>query len=192
MALCHNQHPETGAQLTLRQNQNGQRRVCYDFTCSAPKSVSILAVTLDDSRLITAHEPAWRIAFQELQTFAATRVRKQGMQEDRTTGTLVGAQFTHTTSRALDPQLHTFPMAHWVRCRREQIAGSEGPKIVERVVLTFSTGEATITGLNLRRIEEALCSGGLMKLQSLKGGPLPELERRAFIYSIRVALEEPR
>ena len=79
----------------------------YDFTCSAPKSVSVLAVTLDDERLVTAHEEATRIAFRELETFAATRVRKQGNQTDRTTGNLVAAAFTHTSSRALDPQLHT-------------------------------------------------------------------------------------
>jgi conjugative relaxase-like TrwC/TraI family protein len=81
--------------------------VFYDFTCSAPKSVSVLAMTLDDDRLVTAHEEATRIAFRELETFAATRVRKQGNQRDRTTGNLVAAAFTHTSSRALDPQLHT-------------------------------------------------------------------------------------
>ena len=79
----------------------------YDFTCSAPKSVSVLAVTLADERLVTAHEEATRIAFRELETFAATRVRKQGSQKDRTTGNLAAAAFTHTSSRALDPQLHT-------------------------------------------------------------------------------------
>jgi len=36
-----------------------------------------------------------------------TRVRKQGSQRDRTTGNLVAAAFTHTSSRALDPLLHT-------------------------------------------------------------------------------------
>ena len=50
---------------------------------------------------------AWCIAFRELETFAATRVRKQGNQRDRTTGNLVAAAFTHTSSRALDPLLHT-------------------------------------------------------------------------------------
>ncbi len=79
----------------------------YDFTCSVPKSVSVLAVTLDDRRLVEAHEEAARLAFRELETFAATRVRKQGSQKDRTTGNLVAAGFTHTSSRALDPQLHT-------------------------------------------------------------------------------------
>jgi conjugative relaxase-like TrwC/TraI family protein len=95
-----------GERLTQRQKE-GQRRVFYDFTCSAPKSVSVLAVTLDDERLVSAHEEATRIAFRELETFAATRVRKQGSQRDRTTGNLVAAAFTHTSSRALDPQLHT-------------------------------------------------------------------------------------
>jgi conjugative relaxase-like TrwC/TraI family protein len=106
-ALCENQNPETSERLTQRQQKEDKRRVFYDFTCSAPKSVSVLAMTLDDDRLVTAHEEATRIAFRELETFAATRVRKQGNQRDRTTGNLVAAAFTHTSSRALDPQLHT-------------------------------------------------------------------------------------
>jgi len=106
-ALCENQNPETGERLTQRQLKEGQRRVFYDFTCSAPKSVSVLAVTFADDRLVTAHEEAARIAFRELEAFAATRVRKQGNQKDRITGNLAAAAFTHTSSRALDPQLHT-------------------------------------------------------------------------------------
>jgi conjugative relaxase-like TrwC/TraI family protein len=106
-ALCENRNPGTGERLTQRQLKEGQRRVFYDFTCSAPKSVSVLAVTLADERLVTAHEEATRIAFRELETFAATRVRKQGNQKDRITGNLAAAAFTHTSSRALDPQLHT-------------------------------------------------------------------------------------
>ena len=42
------------------------------------KSVSVLAVTLDDDRLVSAHEEATRVAFRELETFAATRVQKAG------------------------------------------------------------------------------------------------------------------
>lgn len=106
-ALCKNRNPNDGERLTQRQQKEDKRRVFYDFTCSAPKSVSVLAVTLDDERLVTADEEATRIAFRELETFAATRVRKQGNQRDRTTGNLVAAAFTHTSSRALDPQLHT-------------------------------------------------------------------------------------
>jgi len=106
-ALCENRNPQNHERLTLRQKKEDKRRVFYDFTCSAPKSVSVLAVTLDDQRLVTAHEEAARLAFRELETFAATRVRKGGRQKNRNTGNLVAAAFTHTTSRALDPQLHT-------------------------------------------------------------------------------------
>jgi len=106
-ALCENENPADSQRLTQRQQREGQRRVFYDFTCSAPKSVSVLAVTLDDRRLIAAHEEAAKVAFRELETFAATRVRKQGSRKDRTTGNLVAAAFVHDSSRALDPQLHT-------------------------------------------------------------------------------------
>src|SRR5664279_6076885 len=106
-ALCENQNPNDDKRLTQRQEKTNQRRVFFDFTCAPPKSVSVLAVTLDDQRLVEAHEESARIAFRELETFAATRVRKQGNQRDRTTGNLVAAAFTHTSSRALDPQLHT-------------------------------------------------------------------------------------
>jgi len=105
--LCENRNPKTDERLTQRQQKEDKRRVFFDFTCSAPKAVSILAVTLDDRRLVTAHEEATRIAFRELETFAATRVRKQGDQRDRITGNLVAAQFVHTSSRELDPLLHT-------------------------------------------------------------------------------------
>jgi conjugative relaxase-like TrwC/TraI family protein len=106
-ALCENQNPNDGERLTQRSQKEGQRRVFYDFTCSAPKSVSVLAVTLNDPRLIEAHEAAAKLAFRELETFAAARVRKQGSRTDRTTGNLVAAAFVHDSSRALDPQLHT-------------------------------------------------------------------------------------
>ena len=106
-ALCENRNPDTGERLTQRQQKENKRRVFFDFTCAPPKSVSVLAVTLDDQRLVEAHEESARIAFRELETFAATRVRKQGNQRDRTTGNLVAAAFVHNSSRELDPQLHT-------------------------------------------------------------------------------------
>ena len=106
LRLCDNQHPETGEQLTPQQFR--ERRIYFDFVCSPPKSVSILAVTMGDKRIIEAHKEASTLALRELEQFAATRIRKGGVQEmDRATGNLVGAAFVHTTSRALDPQLHT-------------------------------------------------------------------------------------
>jgi TrwC relaxase len=71
-ALCENKNPNDDKRLTLRQEKANQRRVFYDFTCSAPKSVSVLAVTMDDDRLVAVHKEVTRIAFRELETFAAT------------------------------------------------------------------------------------------------------------------------
>ncbi len=106
LRLCDNQHPETGKRLT--QVTAKERRVFFDFQCAPPKSVSILAVTMDDRRIVQAHREASTLALRELEQFAGTRIRKGGVQEmDRTTGNLVGAAFLHTSSRALDPQLHT-------------------------------------------------------------------------------------
>lgn len=107
VSLCDNTNPNTGKLLTQRRNEDGKRRVFFDFTCSAPKSVSIMAVTMNDTRIIEAHEAAAKIALKELEQFAGARIRKDGADSDRTTGNLVGAAFTHNSSRALDPQLHT-------------------------------------------------------------------------------------
>jgi hypothetical protein len=47
------------------------------------------------------------LAAKELEHFAGTRIRKNGADDDRNTGNVVGACFVHNSSRALDPQLHT-------------------------------------------------------------------------------------
>jgi conjugative relaxase-like TrwC/TraI family protein len=106
LKLCDNLHPDTGQQLT--QTTIKDRRIFFDFQCAPPKSVSILAVTMNDQRIIEAHKEASTLALRELERFAATRIRKGGIEDkDRLTGNLVGAAFMHTSSRALDPQLHT-------------------------------------------------------------------------------------
>jgi conjugative relaxase-like TrwC/TraI family protein len=92
----------------MRQTTGKNRRIFFDFQCAPPKSVSILAVTMDDQRIIQAHKEASTLALRELEQFAATRIRKGGIDDkDLVTGNLVGAAFMHTSSRALDPQLHT-------------------------------------------------------------------------------------
>jgi conjugative relaxase-like TrwC/TraI family protein len=106
LKLCDNLHPENKEQLT--QTTIKDRRIFFDFQCAPPKSVSILAVTMNDQRIIEAHKEASTLALRELERFAATRIRKGGIEDkDRLTGNLVGAAFMHTSSRALDPQLHT-------------------------------------------------------------------------------------
>jgi conjugative relaxase-like TrwC/TraI family protein len=119
LALCENQHPRTGDCLTQRKNvvrkEDGEtkanRRIFYDFTFSPPKSVSIAALVVGDERIVESHERAVRVALTEFETFAATRVRKRMADTSRLTRNLVAALFTHDTSRALDPHLHTHCIA---------------------------------------------------------------------------------
>jgi conjugative relaxase-like TrwC/TraI family protein len=83
------------------------KRVLYDWTISPPKSVSLVAL-FQDSRIIAAHNRAVKATLRELETFAETRVRRDGNADGvRPTGNLVAACFRHETSRELDPQLHT-------------------------------------------------------------------------------------
>ena len=79
----------------------------YDFTFSPPKSVSIAALVGDDLRIVQAHDHAVLKALDQLEAFAAGRVRKRGQTSYRLTSNLAGAVFRHDTSRALDPHLHT-------------------------------------------------------------------------------------
>lgn len=120
LRLCDNLHPQTGELLTQRKkttrralDENGNhhqaanRRVFYDFAISPPKDVSILALVGKDNRITAAHDRAIRTAMTEMEQFAATRVRVAGGRTDRQTGNIVGAIFRHSTSRALDPHLHS-------------------------------------------------------------------------------------
>ncbi len=103
--LCDNQHPTTGLQLTARQRR--ERRVFYDFVISPPKSVSIMGLTLGDTRLVAAHDAAVAVVLVELEKAAAVRVRRGGQRSERTTGEIVAAVFCHDSSRTLDPLIHS-------------------------------------------------------------------------------------
>jgi conjugative relaxase-like TrwC/TraI family protein len=89
------------------ERNTANRRVFFDFTFSPPKSVSIVALLGGDRRVLRAHREAVKIAVQELEQFAATRIRQAGNNSDRATGNIIAALFQHDTSRALDPHLHT-------------------------------------------------------------------------------------
>lgn len=81
-----------------------------DVTFSAPKSVSVLAEVAGDQRLLNAHDKAVQAALRYIeQEYIVTRNRNrtENTVEYEKTGSMVAATFKHTTSRALDPQLHT-------------------------------------------------------------------------------------
>lgn len=115
LALSENQNPQTNDCLTQRTNSvreqddttAANRRIFYDFTFSPPKSVSLMALVAGDQRIIQAHSRAIKIALGEFESFAATRVRKSKNDGSRFTRNVIAGLFTHDTSRAIDPHLHT-------------------------------------------------------------------------------------
>lgn len=100
------QNPSTGMVQDLAANSKGaERRLGYDFTISAPKSVSVVALVGNDSRIVAAHVSANKAAMSWLERNGAQVRVKNG------TGTvnsenLLYATVQHETSRANDPQLH--------------------------------------------------------------------------------------
>lgn len=84
-----------------------QSVTAWDVTMSAPKSVSI--VGLFDPRVAEAFRDSLTEAFDELEKFAARRVRSGANKYSETneiTGNIAGAIWLHDVSRTLDPQLH--------------------------------------------------------------------------------------
>jgi conjugative relaxase-like TrwC/TraI family protein len=95
-AMLENIRPD-GHRLTVRTVAN--RRPGYDFTFDVPKSVSLVHAIGGDTRIVAAMKKALDETMVEIEMEMHTRVRKNGAQEDRRTGNMVWADFTHFTSR---------------------------------------------------------------------------------------------
>jgi conjugative relaxase-like TrwC/TraI family protein len=102
--LRRNLLPDGSGKLTGRTVSD--RLAYFDFQCSSPKSISIMAVTMRDSRLIDAHRRSVLVAYGELERFAACQANTQLERSNRFTGNLISARFGHDASRSLDAQLH--------------------------------------------------------------------------------------
>ena len=95
-------------EFCLSAGSRGKHQPGWDLTFSAPKSVSLLALVVDDNRVAQAHDFAVSEALRYLEaTTAQARVKQNGESEIVTTSNWTIARFTHDTSRELDPQLHT-------------------------------------------------------------------------------------
>lgn len=111
-SLCDNQHPVTGQRLTARHDID--RRVGYDFTFNASKSVSLAYAFADDkgkAEILTAFRSAVGETMTEIETGMQTRVRLGGLNENRETANIAYGEFIHFTSRPVDgiadPHLHS-------------------------------------------------------------------------------------
>src|ERR1017187_7745266 len=94
-----------------RQVQNAgreNRQMGWDLTFSAPKSVSIAWGFADPNHrreILEAHQAATKAAFNYIESHTTTRRGYAGHQKEP--GYLAAGMFTHHTSRAGDPQLHS-------------------------------------------------------------------------------------
>ncbi|MFZ4751913.1 MAG: MobF family relaxase [Chitinophagaceae bacterium] len=110
--LCDNINPETGDKLTSRNDVD--RRVGYDFTFNASKSVSLahtFASEADKKEILKAFQSSVHETMTEVETGMQARVRDKGKNENRETGNIVYGEFTHFTTRPIDgvpdPHLHS-------------------------------------------------------------------------------------
>lgn len=87
--------------------ETGAKRHGWDFTFSAPKSVSMQALIGGDQAIIEAHNKAVRDALALMEQHAIARRKIAGTSHREHSGNLVTAAFQHELSRAKDPQLHT-------------------------------------------------------------------------------------
>ncbi|SFF14911.1 MobF family relaxase [Spirosoma endophyticum] len=113
--LCDNINPVTGQSLTPNTREN--RITGYDISFSCPKSVSILHGLSNDDHILTAFQESVRQTMQDIERDSKTRVRKNGVYNDRDTGELIWSEFVHQTARPLDgslpdPQLHAHCFVH--------------------------------------------------------------------------------
>jgi conjugative relaxase-like TrwC/TraI family protein len=107
--LCDNIHPQTGRPLTKITREG--RRVGYDFTWSAPKSISVVHALTGDEAIVDAFRSSIRETLSEMESEMQARVRKGKQDFNRTTGNTCYAEFIHLTSRPVRglpcPQLHS-------------------------------------------------------------------------------------
>src|SRR5579863_6182253 len=115
--LCENVNPKTGEQLTPR--TKAERRVLYDFTFDAPKSVTLAYELGGDDRVLDAFRQSVAETMDEMEDAMRVRVRKNGAREDRQTCNMVWGEFIHRTTRPVtedgvstpDPHLHCHAVA---------------------------------------------------------------------------------
>jgi conjugative relaxase-like TrwC/TraI family protein len=103
--LLHGRHPLSGEAL-----RPASRITAYDFTFSAPKSVSVLyAIAGEETSegLREAHDEAVAAAMDYLEREAISARRGKGGRERVEASGVVGGAYRHRMSRERDPQLHT-------------------------------------------------------------------------------------
>lgn len=139
-------NPKTGEVLrrganTIRHYKDGTVKkpvIGFDITCSAPKSVSVLWALTPDARVKAAIVEAQKQAVAAVAShierdLSVVRVGAGGKQ--RINAAPVMAAFPHSTSRTLDPQLHT----HLVLVNTALLHDGSGKALDGSLILREST-----------------------------------------------------
>lgn len=180
--LASGQHPATGERI--RQTAGARSEVgAYDFTFSAPKSVSLLYACGDrdvSARVLAAHETAVQRALDVLEREAVFVRRGKGGRE-RERAQLIVAAFRHRTSRAGDPQLHTHAIvANWAQGRDGRFTALDSIALRDFKMALGAAYQAElraqVTELGLRW--RPLNSKGLAELECVPTGTLREFSKR--------------
>ena len=85
----------------------GGKRMGWDITFSAPKSVSMQALIAGNRDIVKAHDEAVTAVMAHVEQLALTRRKVNGKSARERTGNMVIGKFRHALSRDKDPQLHT-------------------------------------------------------------------------------------
>ena len=110
---------------SIKIGSNNVRRMGYDLTFSAPKSLSILGLVYKDERLIQAHIDAVKTAMKEFESMIPeTRSRDENgdIARERTDNILYAME-THKTSRKEDPSLHTHSLLANMTMKDDKLRG---------------------------------------------------------------------
>ena len=145
-ALAKGEHPDGGR---LLERVATDHTPGWDFTLSAPKSVSLAWALADEplrAALAEAHRGAVKAAFSFLEDEGGRARRGFGGRDGHVPAGLAIACFVHPASRELDPQLHT----HGIVCN--VVEGSDGrwTALDSRMIYLHRRAAASIYRAELR------------------------------------------
>ncbi|MGO9878724.1 MAG: MobF family relaxase, partial [Acidimicrobiales bacterium] len=145
-ALAKGEHPDGGR---LLERVATDHTPGWDFTLSAPKSVSLAWALADEplrAALVEAHREAVKAAFAFLEDEGGRARRGFGGRDGHVPAGLAVACFVHPASRELDPQLHT----HGIVCN--VVEGSDGrwTALDSRMIYMHRRAAASIYRAELR------------------------------------------
>lgn len=118
--------PQGDGKSLVQNAGKANRQKGHDLTFSAPKSVSVAWILLDPKErreIESAHEAAVKAALSYLEKHAThTRRDQQGTRTEN--ARMIAAVFRHSSSRAMDPQLHSHVLVQNVCVRSDGGTGT--------------------------------------------------------------------